>query len=401
METDANIADLTAVSFADFETKNRDDNASFQSFGQCQPKHDMGMTLDLSLGQKSENLFATDQTPTPTRLIKNCDEVGLFEDLQHVNPFDIGFQRAAEQNAVSGHAMPVTPTRSEAPPTDGDSLHTPQVYPLDSATVSAATPAAVSNSNSPLDVPVPNVEDLLKTPTPNSTSQVPSTTVAHSPDSGPPPLQLIQPQVITWVLPAQTFALTTAAVISKSKPLKSTTPTQRVRPLILPKPSTATHSKAPSSISAPSITPVHEPSSASLTPTSQLPIKERLKAILNNNKNKKQRNFSAPVPKAISTANRSEDCMDRRRAAASRYRHKMRREHKELKDHNAQLQQENRELRERIAALERELQQQKNNNVSSVVGNQMQMPASSIHLVINVPKMIVPSSEPNLRLNKQ
>ncbi|KAH8391025.1 hypothetical protein KR215_004173 [Drosophila sulfurigaster] len=412
MENDANITDLSAVSFSDFDTKNRDENASFENFNQCQPKHDMAMTLDLSLGQKSEHLFPTDQTPTPTRLIKNCDEVGLFEDLQHVNPFDIGFQRAAEQNAVSGHtAIPVTPTRSsEAPPTDGDSLHTPQVYPLDSATVSAATPALVSNSNSPLDVVVPNVEDLLKTPAPtpapiptatphNAPAQVPSTR-----DNGPPPLQLIQPQVITWLLPAQTFSLTTTAAPANSKTSKSATSTPRIRPLILPKPSAAPPSKAPlsTSITTTSTTPVHEPSSASLTPTSQLPIKERLKAILSNSYNKKQRSFTAPTPKAMSTVNRKEDSLDRRRAAASRYRTKMRKEHKELKDHNAQLQQENRELRERIAALERQLQQQNsNNNLASVVGNQIQMPPSSIHLVINVPKMIVPSSEPNQRLDKK
>lgn len=397
METDASIADLTAVSFADFETKNRDESSSFDNYGQCQPKHDMAMTLDLSLGQKAENLFATDQTPTPTRLIKNCDEVGLFEDLQHVNPFDIGFQRAAEQNAVGGHAMPVTPTRSEVPPTDGDSLHTPQVYALDSATVSAVTPAVVSNSSSPLDVPVPNVEDLLKTSTPTSTP-VPSTTS----DSGPPPLQLIQPQVITWVLPAQTFALSTIPA-SNNKTLKSTVSNKKVRPLILPKPSTAVNSKASSGvIISPSTIPIHEPSSASLTPTSQLPIKERLKAILNNSYNKKQRSFDTPSSKAKSSVNYNEDTMLRRRAAASRYRHKMRREHKEIKDHNEELQKEIRVLRERIVTLERELQQKNNNNnIASVVGNQIQMPPSSIHLVINVPKMIVPSSETIQRLDKK
>ncbi|XP_034477681.1 cyclic AMP-dependent transcription factor ATF-2 [Drosophila innubila] len=391
METDANIADLTTVSFADFETKNRDDNARFDNYGQCQPKHDMAMALDLVLGQKSENLFETDQTPTPTRLIKNCDEVGLFEDLQHVNPFDIGFQRAAEQNAVGGHAIPVTPTRLEVPPTDGDSLHTPQVYALDTATVSAVAPA-VSNSSSPLDVAVPNVEDLLKTPAPT-----PVPTVAQS---DPPPLQLIQPQVITWVLPAQTFALSTVPV-SNSKPLKSPKATQKVRPLILPKPSTKVNSKAPSAVVAAS-TPVHEPSSASLTPTSQLPIKERLKAILNNSYNKKQRSFETPAPKAMSAVNRNEDTMFRRRAAASRYRHKMRTEHKEIRDHNEELQKEIRVLRERIATLERELQQQNNNNnIAGVVSNQIQMPPSSIHLVINVPKMIVPSSEFSQRLDKK
>lgn len=29
-----------------------------------------------------------DETPTPTRFIRNCEEVGLFQDLQNVNPFD-------------------------------------------------------------------------------------------------------------------------------------------------------------------------------------------------------------------------------------------------------------------------------------------------------------------------
>ncbi|KAL7736605.1 hypothetical protein ACLKA6_015243 [Drosophila palustris] len=394
MEADANIADLTAVSFVDFETKNRDEGASFDNYGQCQQKHDMAMTLDLSLGQKAENLFATDQTPTPTRLIKNCDEVGLFEDLQHVNPFDIGFQRAAEQNAVGGHAPPVTPTRSEVPPTDGDSLHTPQVYALDSAMVSAATVSAAAASSSPLDVPVPNVEDLLKTPTP-----LPSTAAAPVAESGPPPLQLIQPQVITWVLPAQTFALTTTAACN-NKPIKKAMTPQKVRPLILPKPTTTINSKAPPGVMATSTTPIHEPSSASLTPTSQLPIKERLKAILNNSYNKKQRSFDKPAPKVMSAENRNEDTMVRRRAAASRYRHKMRREHKEIRDHNEQLQKEIRVLRERIAALERELQQQNNNNIAGVVSNQIQVPPSSIHLVINVPKMIVPSSESSQRLDK-
>jgi len=106
MDTPGAMEDLASVSFGDFEPKSAEGDVScFQNF-RAQTKHDI--SLDLSLGQKTENLFAADQTPTPTRLIKNCDEVGLFEDLQHVNPFDIGFQRAAEQN-VSG-----TPSRPEA-----------------------------------------------------------------------------------------------------------------------------------------------------------------------------------------------------------------------------------------------------------------------------------------------
>lgn len=64
----------------------------------------------------------------------------------------------------------------------------------------------------------------------------------------------------------------------------------------------------------------------------------------------------------MSAVNRNEDTMVRRRAAASRYRHKMRKEHKEMRDHNEELQKEIRVLRERIATLERELQKHNNNN---------------------------------------
>ncbi len=31
-------------------------------------------------------LISADETPTPTRFIRNCEEVGLFQDLQNVNP---------------------------------------------------------------------------------------------------------------------------------------------------------------------------------------------------------------------------------------------------------------------------------------------------------------------------
>jgi hypothetical protein len=40
--------------------------------------------------------FSADQTPTPTRFIRNCEEVGLFQDLQNVNPFEESFRKADE-----------------------------------------------------------------------------------------------------------------------------------------------------------------------------------------------------------------------------------------------------------------------------------------------------------------
>ncbi|XP_034938744.1 cyclic AMP-dependent transcription factor ATF-2 [Chelonus insularis] len=81
-------------------------------------KHDM--ILNLGSAGKS-GAFIADQTPTPTRFIRNCEEVGLFQDLQNVNPFEETFRRAVEGKIG---ALP----ESEIGIND-DTLHTPHVFP--------------------------------------------------------------------------------------------------------------------------------------------------------------------------------------------------------------------------------------------------------------------------------
>ncbi|KAG8232598.1 hypothetical protein J437_LFUL013137, partial [Ladona fulva] len=88
-------------------------------------KHDM--SLNFGNGQKT-NVFVADQTPTPTRFIRNCEEVGLFQDLQNVNPFEEQFRKAAEA-AKSGATsiIELDPLVAHQP---DDMLHTPHVFPL-------------------------------------------------------------------------------------------------------------------------------------------------------------------------------------------------------------------------------------------------------------------------------
>ncbi|XP_064108198.1 cyclic AMP-dependent transcription factor ATF-7-like [Macrobrachium nipponense] len=38
--------------------------------------------------------FIIDQTPTPTRFLRQCEEVGLFQEIS-LNPFDEQFRRAS------------------------------------------------------------------------------------------------------------------------------------------------------------------------------------------------------------------------------------------------------------------------------------------------------------------
>lgn len=85
-------------------------------------------------------ILIADQTPTPTRLIRNCDEVGLFEDLhlQHVNPFDETFRRAVESKSTAttpnqhstdvNHLMMIETLKGEV--AGEETLHTPHVLPF-------------------------------------------------------------------------------------------------------------------------------------------------------------------------------------------------------------------------------------------------------------------------------
>lgn len=82
-------------------------------------KHNVG----LHLGINSGNSNTDDQTPTPTRFIRNCEEVGLFQDLQNVNPFEETFRKAATELATHG-SLHLPPLAS-----NDDSLHTPHIFP--------------------------------------------------------------------------------------------------------------------------------------------------------------------------------------------------------------------------------------------------------------------------------
>ncbi|KAG7188461.1 hypothetical protein KM043_008100 [Ampulex compressa] len=124
-------------------------NLSFANADQLavhKKKHDMM----LNLGSNSKTAgFAADQTPTPTRFIRNCEEVGLFQDLQNVNPFEETFRRAVEAGNTG------TLTVSEAGITD-DTLHTPHIFPHIADVLSANSQILSENGvpecSSPIDI---------------------------------------------------------------------------------------------------------------------------------------------------------------------------------------------------------------------------------------------------------
>lgn len=58
-------------------------------------KHKHEMTLKFGPA-RNESVIIADQTPTPTRFLKNCEEVGLFNEL--TSPFDHDFKKATEDD---------------------------------------------------------------------------------------------------------------------------------------------------------------------------------------------------------------------------------------------------------------------------------------------------------------
>lgn len=203
----------------------------------------------------------------------------------------------------------------------------------------------------------------------------------------PSSLQFIQPQVITVTFPNPTTETqnNTATLQQFYQTKKHLTKT---KPLLLPKLSTTyitdtkdttvTTTSGCSSATSTHLLPHPEPSSASLTPTSQLPIKERLKAILNQSSKTRPTDWS---DKSSSTKNcirnnksnlhksSKDDTMERRRAASTRYRHKMRNEYKELRKRNNELLAENDKLKERIRQLVTENTKLKSASLQPVLGN--------------------------------
>ncbi|CAL1528371.1 unnamed protein product [Lymnaea stagnalis] len=76
-------------------------------------KHEMSLALNSS-GQSSNSPahHFLDQTPTPTKFLKNCEEIGLFQELSS-NPFDHAYKKALD----SDPPLPGPPTGELNTPT--------------------------------------------------------------------------------------------------------------------------------------------------------------------------------------------------------------------------------------------------------------------------------------------
>ncbi|XP_076038233.1 activating transcription factor-2 isoform X2 [Oratosquilla oratoria] len=92
-----------------------------------QRRHDMQLSIgaDHSTPSLARHAgFGIDQTPTPTRFLRQCDEVGLFQDI-NLNPFDEQFRRASQLRIGPQGVSEAVPLAASV----GESLDTPRIMP--------------------------------------------------------------------------------------------------------------------------------------------------------------------------------------------------------------------------------------------------------------------------------
>uniref|UniRef100_A0A3Q4HDJ7 Cyclic AMP-dependent transcription factor ATF-2 n=1 Tax=Neolamprologus brichardi TaxID=32507 RepID=A0A3Q4HDJ7_NEOBR len=185
-------------------------------------KHKHEMTLKFGPA-RNDSVIIADQTPTPTRFLKNCEEVGLFNEL--ASPFDHDFKKATEDEIkklpldLSPLATPIIRNKIEEPTVIETHRDSPLPHPESTTNddkVGTLTSLPTSTIVHPASLQVPNVllatsdanvviQQALPSPTSSSViTQVPSTNRPIVPVSGTFPvlLQLPNGQTMPVAIPA-------------------------------------------------------------------------------------------------------------------------------------------------------------------------------------------------------
>ncbi|XP_078118040.1 cyclic AMP-dependent transcription factor ATF-2 isoform X2 [Sander vitreus] len=187
-------------------------------------KHKHEMTLKFGPA-RNDSVIIADQTPTPTRFLKNCEEVGLFNEL--ASPFDHDFKKVTEDDIkklpldLSPLATPIIRNKTEEPTAMEAHRDSPLPHPESTTNDDkelSLQPASLPTSTivHPASLQVPNVllatseaniviQQALPSPTSSSViTQVPSTNRPIVPVSGTFPvlLQLPNGQTMPVAIPA-------------------------------------------------------------------------------------------------------------------------------------------------------------------------------------------------------
>ncbi|XP_051631004.1 cyclic AMP-dependent transcription factor ATF-7 [Manacus candei] len=197
-------------------------------------KHKHEMTLKFGPA-RTDSVIIADQTPTPTRFLKNCEEVGLFNEL--ASSFEHEFKKAAEDDEKKSSgaldmSLPSTPEIKikEEEPVEVDSSppdspvshprspqHKEKEIPSKPVILSTPTPTIVRPGSLPLHLGYDPLHPTLPSPTSVITQAPPSNRQLGSPTGSLPlVVQLANGQTVP-VLPGPPVQM--PSVISLARPM--------------------------------------------------------------------------------------------------------------------------------------------------------------------------------------
>eukprot|EP00079_Xenopus_tropicalis_P039276 XP_017953047.1 PREDICTED: cyclic AMP-dependent transcription factor ATF-2 isoform X1 [Xenopus tropicalis] len=192
-------------------------------------KHKHEMTLKFGPA-RNDSVIVADQTPTPTRFLKNCEEVGLFNEL--ASPFETDFKKASDDDIkklpldLSPLVTPVIRSKIEEP-VIVETTHQDSPLPHPESTTSdekeVPLPAAQPTSTivRPASLQVPNVlltntdsSVIIQPAIPSPTS---STVITQAPPASRPIVPVPAPFPLLLHLPnGQTMPVAIPASITNS-----------------------------------------------------------------------------------------------------------------------------------------------------------------------------------------
>ncbi|XP_046514819.1 cyclic AMP-dependent transcription factor ATF-2 isoform X3 [Equus quagga] len=193
-------------------------------------KHKHEMTLKFGPA-RNDSVIVADQTPTPTRFLKNCEEVGLFNEL--ASPFENEFKKASEDDIkkmpldLSPLATPIIRSKIEEPSVV-ETTHQDSPLPHPESTTSdekevplVQTAQPTSAIVRPASLQVPNVlltssdsSVIIQQAVPSPTS---STVITQAPSSNRPIVPVPGPFPLLLHLPnGQTMPVAIPASITSS-----------------------------------------------------------------------------------------------------------------------------------------------------------------------------------------
>ncbi|KAJ8370042.1 hypothetical protein SKAU_G00100700 [Synaphobranchus kaupii] len=174
-------------------------------------KHKHEMTLKFGPA-RTDSVIIADQTPTPTRFLKNCEEVGLFSEL--ASSFEQEFRKAQEDDDKRAkNPLPAPPHDSIS--SRSDSSIEAQSPPRP-AVSSAPTPTIVRPGSLPIHLGYDALHPTMPSPTSVITQTPPSNRQLGSP-TGPYPMMMHLPN--GQAVPVLPGPVQMPSVISLARPM--------------------------------------------------------------------------------------------------------------------------------------------------------------------------------------